>query len=571
MANTQTLKLDQLFVREIFFRDFGNRPISSGQYLLTRGDGGIFFSNTSTGGVYSFQSLTADGVPKISASNNANNITFGAGPGISYSVSSNASSGQKLFINNLGIQQLGIYDTSTILSFSSFSVPTPAGRTLWFAGENGNYIRTSTDTVFFGSAYNSNLSTVVELASSVTELYEQTSTILNEVSTLLGEANIFFVSTSVSSFYSQLLSTQEQLDNFSTFLFTTVADDGNGNHNTLIVSSVKSASISTNTLSTTTVNTSTLTTKKLNIGYEFLYNSTAFTSTNACITFTSNGIVSTLTNSLHIGDSITNVDVAFRKSAFSSVSTGTGLTLYTVGQQALYGMSQKYSNAFNVYPIIQQVEAYSYTINLSSQSNVIGYTLRNTVIADEICSLSTLNILAARRILLSSPIVYTNQLLTSSISTQNLEWNKAKGNQLNISTLCVSTVIGVANPILTFDKTNYRVGVNLGQNMPLATVDVSGVIIANNFVTNSDRRLKSEIKELTNLPLISSYSYKMDGFDEIGVLADEIESIAPVCIYTRPDGLKAVSYPKLVPILISYIKDLYKRIELIETNKCKCV
>jgi hypothetical protein len=42
-ANLRTLNVDKIFVRDIFFKDFTNRPISAGQVLFSRGDGGTYF------------------------------------------------------------------------------------------------------------------------------------------------------------------------------------------------------------------------------------------------------------------------------------------------------------------------------------------------------------------------------------------------------------------------------------------------------------------------------------------------------------------------------------------------
>jgi hypothetical protein len=158
----------------------------------------------------------------------------------------------------------------------------------------------------------------------------------------------------------------------------------------------------------------------------------------------------------------------------------------------------------------------------------------------------------------------TGAVQALSLSTGMLKFSDAIGDMVNISSLCVSTIEGFSTPIFTFDKINNRVGLNLGMIQPRATFDVSGVVFANNFVTPSDRRFKSNIRCLEGLEYLSSYSYVMDGQADIGVLADEVERIAPSCIYVRPDGFKAVAYQKLVPVLLSYIHDLDRRLKHLE-------
>ena len=47
-------------------------------------------------------------------------------------------------------------------------------------------------------------------------------------------------------------------------------------------------------------------------------------------------------------------------------------------------------------------------------------------------------------------------------------------------------------------------------------------------------------------------------------MADEVEAIAPECVYTTPQGFKAVAYPKLVPICLSLIRRLTERVTALE-------
>ena len=122
--------------------------------------------------------------------------------------------------------------------------------------------------------------------------------------------------------------------------------------------------------------------------------------------------------------------------------------------------------------------------------------------------------------------------------------------------------------IITFDMVNRRVGVNLGATQqPRATMDISGIVYANCFVTTSDKRLKTDIQLLespTVIPNAYRYKYIENGVSDIGVMADEIETLFPECIYVRPDGFKAVSYDKLVPVCLTLIKSLSERVARLE-------
>jgi hypothetical protein len=51
---------------------------------------------------------------------------------------------------------------------------------------------------------------------------------------------------------------------------------------------------------------------------------------------------------------------------------------------------------------------------------------------------------------------------------------------------------------------------------------------------------------------------------DIGVIAQEIEKIAPELVITRDNGYKAVKYEKMIALLIEAIKDLSREIELLK-------
>jgi hypothetical protein len=54
--------------------------------------------------------------------------------------------------------------------------------------------------------------------------------------------------------------------------------------------------------------------------------------------------------------------------------------------------------------------------------------------------------------------------------------------------------------------------------------------------------------------------------NDIGVIAQEIESVLPQLVETRESGYKAVKYEKLVALLIETNKELLNRIEALEAK-----
>jgi hypothetical protein len=118
------------------------------------------------------------------------------------------------------------------------------------------------------------------------------------------------------------------------------------------------------------------------------------------------------------------------------------------------------------------------------------------------------------------------------------------------------------------------------------TTGTNGEIRATNEITayfGSDIRLKENIQLIDNpITLINQirgvrfdwtedYIQGRGGLDgyfvrkhDIGVIAQEIESILPEIVATRDDGFKAVKYEKIVPLLIESIKELHREIEILK-------
>tara|TARA_E500000318_G_scaffold112057_1_gene133744 strand:+ start:1720 stop:2676 length:957 start_codon:yes stop_codon:yes gene_type:complete len=106
------------------------------------------------------------------------------------------------------------------------------------------------------------------------------------------------------------------------------------------------------------------------------------------------------------------------------------------------------------------------------------------------------------------------------------------------------------------------------------TLNVGEDIVA---YASSDKRLKDNIKPiegaLDKISQISGNTFNWNdnhevfkGKRDIGVIAQEVEKIAPEIVETRENGYKAVKYEKLVPILIEAIKELSNEIEILKNK-----
>lgn len=127
-----------------------------------------------------------------------------------------------------------------------------------------------------------------------------------------------------------------------------------------------------------------------------------------------------------------------------------------------------------------------------------------------------------------------------------------------------------ANPEIVY----YNAGsIGIGTSTPSCLLDVAGSICANGIALNSDRRYKQDVRGIeSSLAQIKSlrgvrYDFDLAAFPnkqfpveaQIGLIAQEVETIFPELVKTNVDGYKAVNYVQLTPILLEAIKELSNR------------
>ena len=105
--------------------------------------------------------------------------------------------------------------------------------------------------------------------------------------------------------------------------------------------------------------------------------------------------------------------------------------------------------------------------------------------------------------------------------------------------------------------------VGIGTSSPGQKLEVNGNVKAGDFISTSDRRLKTDIRPIEGLDIITKltgvrYNWIKDGEADFGVIAQDVEGVLPEAVVTDPvSGYKAVKYPNLVAPLIESTKELY--------------
>jgi hypothetical protein len=167
-------------------------------------------------------------------------------------------------------------------------------------------------------------------------------------------------------------------------------------------------------------------------------------------------------------------------------------------------------------------------------------------------STSTLTAINISEIVAASTLIGTNGIVIS---------NTTAGATFNIDTNYMLLNSGIVKVIVPTTVTNTLCSTS--------TIVSDGDIIA---FYSSDITLKENIKKiespLEKLNKISGYNFDWkQGYNDfltgsdVGVLAQEIESVLPEAVKNRSSGIKAVNYQKIIPLLIESIKELNKKLE----------
>jgi hypothetical protein len=117
--------------------------------------------------------------------------------------------------------------------------------------------------------------------------------------------------------------------------------------------------------------------------------------------------------------------------------------------------------------------------------------------------------------------------------------------------------------------------VGIGTNAPNHRLDVNGVIRCVALIQTSDARMKKDIqplaKVLDKLKSINAYTYRWkdvadDDVLQIGFIAQELKAIYPELVITDKQGMMAVNYSGLVPVLLKAIKEQQEQIDALRNS-----
>ena len=131
--------------------------------------------------------------------------------------------------------------------------------------------------------------------------------------------------------------------------------------------------------------------------------------------------------------------------------------------------------------------------------------------------------------------------------------------------------------------TTERMHIGAGTDPRSIQLQVTGQIASTDNITayySSDISLKDNLRPIENalfkVNQIAGYEFdwnekshqiQQDKGHDVGLVAQEVEKVLPEVIQIREDGIKAIAYEKVVPLLVQSIKELTKRVEELEDER----
>lgn len=167
----------------------------------------------------------------------------------------------------------------------------------------------------------------------------------------------------------------------------------------------------------------------------------------------------------------------------------------------------------------------------------------------------------------------TDQSLYIKNNAQNDNYCTVSYNSLYHRNEILCRMLRHDNGNLTLQaESGYKVRLNNNIDMGNNNIDECTTIWAYNFSNRSDEKLKKNIEESSNnLDLLSklkpvtfnwkNLNKKLDDKKHLGLIAQDVEKVLPEVVISDDNGVKAINYNELIPLLIGGVNELQKIIK----------
>jgi len=137
--------------------------------------------------------------------------------------------------------------------------------------------------------------------------------------------------------------------------------------------------------------------------------------------------------------------------------------------------------------------------------------------------------------------------------------------------------IGIQSPLAPLDvdgdaivrKGNlYLSRFGLPSSLTMGNMFADGDVYAQAFLTPSDPKLKKDAIPYVSkgLPKPVEFTWIASGMRDIGVFADDVQRIEPLCVEKDKKGVMHVDYPKMITLCLAEIHSLRDRVTTLEST-----
>jgi hypothetical protein len=195
------------------------------------------------------------------------------------------------------------------------------------------------------------------------------------------------------------------------------------------------------------------------------------------------------------------------------------------------------------------------TASAINANNLTGNTLNSGVTASSLTSIGTLSSLNVSGSINGVQIIGTTPVNSGSTGGIAIK-EPASGTQTNAYIQFVNNAYTAQRGVIYTDTAS-----NMSITPGSGNLYVYSNIYATQIQLSSDRNLKENLIPISSaLPKVKSltgYTYNRIGSDkiEMGVIAQEVELVAPELVSEDKEGMLTVSYPNMVALLIEAVKE----------------
>jgi hypothetical protein len=226
-----------------------------------------------------------------------------------------------------------------------------------------------------------------------------------------------------------------------------------------------------------------------------------------------------------------------------------------------------YDDNYNL--IITEIISYPTvdTARIEFDSSRSGYAIFSSISASYTSSEDNLQMVTNRGNTTTNDMIITSSLAGNTytlLSTGSIETT----SDIDVGGLL--TVTGIGTSQFSSHLQSHCLGVGTPPSTNSGTIVASSTVTATNFITTSDKKLKSNIvaisESLDTLKQFTAYEYTKDGLPDAGFIAQEVQEVLPYAVFTDDNGYLTMNDRPILAHMHKAILELEKRLKVIENK-----